>query len=423
MSTKWTAVSLLAAAALTLSACGGTTSETADPGTGKIQLTYAIFSTDQQPAMEKVVDAFEKGNPGIDVAVQVIPWTDYWTTLQNSAAGGTGPDVAWMLGSKIAPYVDGGAIQPLDEAISASGTALKAYPQQLLPLFERDGKTYALPKDFDTIGLWYNKALFDAAKLPYPNADWTWDDVVKNAKALTDGDKGVYGIAAPVEAQAGYYNTIHQAGGHVISPDGKSSGFGQPASIDGLRFWTDLIKSGSSPDLKSLSDTEAVAQFMGGKIAMYYSGSFYAHRFAQDAYTSKNVDVTELPAGVKEATVINGLGNVALASSKHPQEAAKLAVFLSGEQASRIQSETGTVLGSYTGTQQAWVEAAPQFNLKAFLDQLPNAVVYPVSKNTDAWSSREGELLTPAWNGEQPVEEAAKALATAMDEALAQEQQ
>ncbi|MFF0307293.1 ABC transporter substrate-binding protein [Streptosporangium sp. NPDC004379] len=421
MSTKWTAVSLLAAAALTLSACGGSDTEAADAG--GIRLTYAIFSTDQQPAMQKVVDAFEKDHPGIDVAVQVIPWTDYWTTLQNSAAGGTGPDVAWMLGSKIAPYADGGVLQPLDETISAAGTNLSAYPQQLLPLFKRDGKTYALPKDFDTIGLWYNKAIFDAAKLPHPNADWTWDDVVKNAKALTDKGKGVYGIAAPVEAQAGYYNTIYQAGGHVISPDGKTSGYQEPASLNGLRFWTDMIKNGYSPDLKSLSDTEAVAQFMGGKIAMYYSGSFYAYRFAHDDYTSKNVDVTELPAGVKEATVINGLGNVALASSKHPREAAELAVFLSGEQASRIQSETGTVLGSHSGTQQAWVDAAPQFNLRAFLDQLPNAVVYPVSENTDAWSSRESELLTPAWNGETSVEEAAKSLATAMNEALAQERQ
>jgi multiple sugar transport system substrate-binding protein len=418
MKMKWASVPL-AVLALALSACGGG-SNGAD--NGKVQLTYAIFSTDQQPAMQKVVDAFEKKNPSIAVKIQVIPYTDYWTILQNSAAGGTGPDVAWMLGAKMAAYADGGVLLPLDQAIKDSGTDLSAYPQQLLGLFKRNATTYALPKDFDTIGLWYNKALFDAAGLDHPNADWTWDDVIKNAKALTDSKKGLFGIAAPVEAQAGYYNTIYQAGGQVITPDGKASGYDDPASIKGLEFWTNMIKNGYSPDLKSLSDTEAVAQFMAGKIGMYYSGSWYAYRFAHDDYASKNFDVTELPAGVKEATIINGLGNVALASSQHPKEAAQLAVFLSGKDASSIESETGTVLGSYAGTQKAWVDSAPQFHLQSFLDQLPNAVVYPVSKNTDAWASHEGELLTPAWNGDVSADQAAQSLAKVMNEALAGEQ-
>ena len=57
-----------------------------------------------------MVDAFEDENPNISVTLQVIPWVDYWNTLQTSSAGGTGPDVAWMLGAKLGPYVDGGAL-------------------------------------------------------------------------------------------------------------------------------------------------------------------------------------------------------------------------------------------------------------------------------------------------------------------------
>ncbi len=411
-----------------LTACTDPATDAGDGGTAgadeEVNLTFDIFSPDQQPAIQQVVDAFEAENPGITVTLQVIPWVDYWNTLQTTSAGGTGPDVAWMLGARLGQYVDGGALLPLDDAIADAGIDTSGYPQPLVELYQRGDTTYALPKDFDTIGLWYNKALFDAAGLAYPDPDWTWDDVITNAQALTDTADDVYGIGAPLDAQSNYYNTIYQAGGEVISADGTTSGYDEPGSVAGLKFWTDMINTyGVSPSLQSFSDTEAVAQFMSGRLAMLYTGSFYAIRFANDEYASANFDVTELPAGpVSDATIINGMGNVAFAGSEHPEEAARLAVFLSSPEASQIQSESGAVLGSYTGTQQAWVDAFPQFDLQVFLDMVPDSVVYPVSENTDAWASREAELLTPAWTGEQDVADAAGALAKAMNDALAAEQ-
>jgi len=388
-----------------------------------VNLSFAIFSEDQKPAIQKVVDAFQVDNPNIHVTLQVIPWVDYWNTLQTTSAGGTGPDVAWMLGARLGAYLDGGALLPLDDAIKEAGIDTSGYPANLVALYQNGGKTYALPKDFDTIGLWYNKALFDAKGIAYPTADWTWDDVKTNAAKLTDKAAGTFGIAAPLEAQAGYYNTIYQAGGYVISDDKTKSGYDLPESIQGIQYWTDFVKAGYSPSLASFSDTEAVAQFMSGKIAMMYTGSFYALRFHNDPYASKNFDVQVLPKGPKSAaSIINGMGNVAFAGSKHPKEAAKLAVYLSSPKASEIQSATGAVLGSYKGTQKAWVDFYSEFNAQAFLDMVPNAVVYPVSKNTDAWASKEGELLTPAWTGDKSASDAAKGLASAMNAALAKEQ-
>ena len=368
------------------------------------------------------MDAFQVDNPNIHVTLQVIPWVDYWNTLQTTSAGGTGPDVAWMLGARLGAYLDGGALLPLDDAIKEAGIDTSGYPANLVALYQNGGKTYALPKDFDTIGLWYNKALFDAKGVAYPTAAWTWDDVKTTAAKLTDPGAGIFGIAAPLEAQAGYYNTIYQAGGYVISDDKTKSGYDLPESVQGLQYWTDFVKDGVSPSLASFADTEAVAQFMSGKIAMMYTGSFYALRFHNDEYASKNFDVQVLPKGPKSAaSIINGMGNVAFAGSKHPQEAAKLAVYLSSPKASQIQSATGAVLGSYKGTQQAWVDFYSEFNAQAFLDMAPDAVVYPVSKNTDAWAGKEGELLTPAWTGDKSASDAAKDLASAMNAALAKE--
>ena len=429
-------VALSLTALLALTACSGndnnasnndsTNNETTSNETAKsdenITLDFAIFSPDQEPTIQKVVDAFEAEHTNIDVSLRVIPWVDYWNTLKTTASGGTGPDVAWMLGAQIAPYLEGKALLPLDDAIKEAGIDTSGYPQMLLPLYQADGATYALPKDFDTIGLWYNKDLFDKAGIAYPDASWTWDTVAENAAKLTDSSANQYGIAAPIDAQAGYYNTIPQAGGFVISPDGTKSGYDDPKSIEGIAFWTDLVAKGYSPSLQSFADTEAVAQFMSGNIAMMYTGSYFAGRFANDEYASTHFDVAPMPKGpASNASVINGMGNVAFANSKHPKEAAELATFLSSPEASTIQSESGAVIGSYKGTQQAWVDALPMFHAQVFLDAVDGAVVYPTSKNTDAWASREGELLTPAWTGDQTPAEAAGKLAAAMNDALAAE--
>ena len=61
------------------------------------------------------------------------------------------------------------------------------------------GEQYAFPFDLDIPALFYNKELFDAAGIEYPNDKWTWDDMLKAAIALTkdtdgDGQPDQYGF-------------------------------------------------------------------------------------------------------------------------------------------------------------------------------------------------------------------------------------
>ena len=164
------AVALTLTAVLTLGACsqsGGSQSTESKDAT--VTLTYGVWS--QQDTMQKLVDEFEKENPNIKVQLQVDPWTDYWTKLQVGAQGGTAPDAFWMLGDRFQVYAANDQLLELDDAIQKAGVDYKAYPQPLVDLFTYNGKHYGLPKDFDTIGLWYNKEIFDNAGVAYPTAD------------------------------------------------------------------------------------------------------------------------------------------------------------------------------------------------------------------------------------------------------------
>jgi multiple sugar transport system substrate-binding protein len=312
---------------------------------------------------------------------------------------------------------------PLDDKISADKLDLNNYPAALVSLYTYNGKHYALPKDFDTVGLWYNKQLFDAAGVKYPDATWNWTTLRDAAKKLTNPSKGVWGIAAQQANQEGYYNTIPQNGGSVISPDRKSSGYDTPATIGGLQFWINLIQDKSSPTLAQMTDTLPLSLFESGKVAMLYAGSWNAIEFAANSYTKDKVDVTVLPQGQQRATVIHGLGNVINANTQHPQEAWEFVKFLGSKEAADIQAKTGTVIPAYNGTQTDWVKAYPNFHVQAYIDELAYAVPFPISKNTAAWEDVETKVLNQVWAGQLSVDAGAKQLAHQMNQILAQEQQ
>lgn len=411
---------------LAASACsggGGSDSGTddADGEQGKVVLSYAVWDNNQKPVMEQLGKEFTKTHPNVKIKVQLTPWADYWTKLKAAATGGAAPDVFWMNGPNFQLYASNGVIRPLEEEITKDKVDLSVYPEPLVDLYTYEDKHYGLPKDMDTIGVWYNKELFDAEKVDYPADDWTWNDFQDAAAELSDPAKGVYGTAAQLGSLQEYqYNTIAQAGGYVISPDGKKSGYDDPKTIEGLRFWTDLIENKHSPDLKTMTDTAPLQLFEAGKIAMYWGGSWNAAEFSANDYTKDKVDVAPLPKGEKRATVIHGVANVVSAKTEHPEQAWDFVKFLGSKKAADILGKKGPI-PAYDGTQDAWVSAHPEFKLQTFLDAVEYAVPFPVSKNTAAWNEAELTHLTKAWNGDEPVDKAATDLAAAMNALLAKE--
>ncbi|MGH3383572.1 MAG: ABC transporter substrate-binding protein [Nocardioidaceae bacterium] len=414
------AVITLALAVVAAGCSSGSDGDSPGDGTGgPVTLSYGIWDQNQAPALEQIAADFTKANPDITVDIQVTPFEQYFTKLQAAAGGGAAPDVFWMNGPNFQLYASNGVLAPVADQVKKDGLDTSVYPKALVDLYSLDGRLFGLPKDFDTIGLWYNKTLFDAAGVSYPDESWTWEKFKDAAAKLSDKDEGTFGVTAALEGQQDFYNTIFQAGGFVVSEDGKSSGYDDPATIDGLRFWTDLIKSGSSPSLQQMTDTLPLQWFESGKTAMFYGGSWNAAEFKKNEYTADKVDVAPLPRGQEQAVVIHGLANVISAKTEHPDAAWKFLKYLGSKEAATTQAETGTVIPAYEGTQQAWVDASPNYDLKVFLDAADYAKPLPVSKNTAAWNDDEAKYLTEAWAGRIDVADAAAKIAEAMDADLA----
>ena len=381
----------------------------------KVTLTYGIWDKNQEPAMQQIVSAFEKQNPNITVNIELTPNADYWTKLQTAASAGTAPDVFWMNGPNFQLYASNGQLAPLDNVKTSD------YPKALTDLYTYQGKVYGAPKDFDTVGVWYNKKLFDAAGVAYPKAGWTWDDFTADAKALTGKTPGTFGIAAPPYGQENFYDTVAQAGGYIISPDGKKSGYDDPKTIQGVKFWVDLVKAKESPTLQQMTDTYSADLFTSGKVAMYWAGSWNPGAFAKSSIAS-DIDVAPLPQGpVSNQSIVHGLANVASAKSAHLDDAKKFAAFASGKIAADDMAKSGAVIPAFNGSQDEWVKSLPNFNLQAYMDEVKTAVPYPVSKNTAAWNTDETAAMTKIWTGSVDVETGLKDLAAKMNADLAKE--
>ncbi|MFP7762017.1 ABC transporter substrate-binding protein [Marisediminicola sp. LYQ134] len=383
-------------------------------------ITYGVWDQNQVAAIEENIAAFNEIYPGIDVTVNVTPFSEYWTKLQTQASSDTLPDLFWMNGPNIGLYAANDQIEPISGAVSAGDIDPANYPESLVDLYTIDGEQYGVPKDFDTIGIWANTALFDKAGVDVPEGDWTWDEFQDTAAEISEAlaDDGEYGAAGGMDGQTTYYNTIFQAGGTVI--DGDTSGYATPETEEGIQFWTDLIESGGSPSIQQLTDTTADQWFTSGKLAMYWGGSWFRSALT-DTALAEDVTVLPLPTGEQQATVIHGVANVVPSASENKQAAQALQVFLASEDAQQAQGDAGAVIPAFTDTQQAFTSSLPDANLGVFLDAVDYSMPLPVSNNSAAWNALETDLLPQAFSGQRPVADVATELSESMDSALAEE--
>jgi multiple sugar transport system substrate-binding protein len=388
----------------------------------RANLTYAVWDQNQVAAIKANLKGFNKEYPNIKVNVNVTPFGTYWTKLQTEASSNSLPDLFWMNGPNFQLYASNGKVEPITSEVKSGAIDPANYPKSLDEMYSLGGVQYGVPKDFDTIAVWVNKALFGKAGVAIPQAGWTWDDFQKAGAEISQKLKadGQYGAAAGMDGQTTYYDTIFQAGGGVVLKDGKASGYDTPEAEAGIQFWTDLIKSGASPTMAQLTETTADQWFLSGKLAMYQGGSWFRAALIGSPI-EKDVVVVPLPKGKDQATVIHGVSNVVAAGSKNKSAAQALQAYLASKPAQQQQGDLGAVIPAFNKTQQGFVKSMPDANLQVFLDELSYAKPLPISKNTAAWNALEAKYLPDAFSRKTPVADALKELATHMNAALAKE--
>lgn len=412
---------------VTMGACGGNRN-----GSGKVsgeadksgKLSIAIWDNAQKPGLDKIVAEFTKAT-GYQAEIQVITWDSYWTLLEAGASGGDMPDVFWMHSNEVQKYMQNNILLDLTEQLTGSDQVeLDKFPEDIRALYEYDGKIYAMPKDIDTIALWYNKTMFDEAGMDYPDESWIWDDYYDTAVKLTKDDGSQYGTAMnPSNEQDGWMNIVYSMGGYIISDDKKTSGFDNPNTIRAMEFVDKLIND-AMPPAAVMAETGTDVLLASGKIAMLPQGSWMLAGFMENEYISQNCDVAVLPKDAqtgRRVSIYNGLGWAASANTKNPDAARALIEWFGTKEMQLMQAELGVTMAAYEGVSDAWVNSVTVFNLQPYLEMTKDTVLRPYSRATLKWWIPMQTELKEVWSGNADMREVCLKIAAQMSQILAEE--
>lgn len=390
-------------------------------------LSFVTWNGAQEESLKAAIAGFNKLYPQITVNLQVIPWGEYWTKLEAAATSGDMPDVITnhVIYSQV--YAQADMLLPLDEADLKKydpNFSYSNYPEGITALYNFDGVNYGVPKDSDCIVLVYNKEIFDKAKLSYPDASWTWDNLLDAAKKLNDPANGVYGFASYNNIQEGYGSLLYQNGGYILSPDKKSSGLDLPGSIEAMQFYMDMMNVHKvSPTTAQLAETDRRAMFASGKLAMLFAGNWQLNSFVLNKDIADKFDIAPLPTkNGSKATISNGLAHSISKTTKSVDAAKLLVAYLGSEEGMKLTA-IGPAVPVFKGVDQVWGDLhKDQFNTSVVSDGIKNGVQYPATLTRQKWEAAINVYIEKIFNGEISVEEGFKKAAQEMNEFLSSEE-
>ncbi|MGF1573641.1 MAG: ABC transporter substrate-binding protein [Sumerlaeia bacterium] len=392
---------------------------------GKINLRYMRWGLPEEIEAEKLLIAeFEKANPDIKVTIEYTAWSQYWTKLQAQMASKTAPDVFLLGGTYLYDYVAENQLVDLQPFVDADAEVnLDDYFSVPVQQFQQEGQMWALPRDCNTIGIFYNKTLFDQYGVEYPKPGWTWDDFLEKAKALTvdennDGRMESYGYLASFESQEVHWiSWVWQAGGDSLNADRTQSLLNTPESVKGLRFLTDLVaKHRVSPGTAQAS-TFGSNMFLTGRLAMSSEGSWMMRAFSQaDTF---EWDVAPLPEGDVSVAPVNGLGNAIYTNTEDKEAAWRLVKFLSSKQYQEKLGESGTSIPALKEVAYSPVYLSGDVAGKPLiLQQMETARPMPFTQSFEKWESAIRSELELVWLGRKELEPALESATLKVNEIL-----
>jgi multiple sugar transport system substrate-binding protein len=382
-----------------------------------VTLSLWVWDDAQVPPTQKMVDAFSEEYPWITVEITSIAGvTDYNMKMQSVIGTADAPSVFWMNFNLSREYVPMGFVQDLTDYISADESFdLSALNAGITEAYTVDGRHYAVPKDTDSFAVFYNKALFDAAGVAYPESDWTIADFAEAAKNVTtDTVKGWTNATS----DRAWYNFIWANGGEIYSEDGMETVINAPEAVEAAQILMDMMNDGYAYNGIQLAEIDVMSSFSSQIAAMTMDGSWMISQYAEAL--GENLGIVEVPSGkAGKGSAGHGIGYSTTTSNPHMEETWLLLSFLGSDKAQEMQVEV--VIPAANAAASVWEDVYPDQNLKAFVNALeysrpiPLAAKNPTLART-AFQEIVGNILSGMYPDAQAAMDDAKAV---MDEAIA----
>ncbi len=413
---------------LTLVGCGKTSAGKAD-AKPPVEIKVAFWgSPDEVNIITGVVDKWQKAHPDIIVRMEHTPYRGYVDKLLTRIAGRSSPDIICTEVDLFVTFQSKDVLLDLTPYITGDPELnIKEFYPKIIDRFTVNGKLYAIPRDTAPYAcVYYNKKLFDEAKVPYPTDDWDVFEMLDKARKLTKFDKdgrvtqyGFYAWAWP--------NFVYAFGGGLVD-DVKNPTkciLDSKGSLAGLEFYSDLInKYKVHPSSTAMTNLAMGVQgmFMTDRLAMFASGIWETPGLRK--ISNFEWDIAMFPKGPNglRAFGTGGSGYCILKDSKHPAEAFEVIKALSGRAGEAMLADTGLAQPAIIDIVESehWsLNNNPPKN-KKMLDEAMKYVVYEPFH--PAWREAEEVYISPeldlVFNGKKTAQEAVGTFIDKVDDLL-----
>lgn len=413
----------------------------------KITLTFSLWGDPaEQETTQAALDVYNNSQDKVYVKALQIGRDEYNEKLQTMATAGQMPDCGMVAEDTVISWARDGLMSDIDIYADQENKPLDYLA------FKYNGKTVAYSAANEVLGLWYNKAMFDAAGVPYPPATldeaWTWDEFIAVAKQLTIDANGKHpgeeGFDKDNIVQYGAYVNQYtwqleawalSNGGSFFSPDGTSVTF-DAAAVEAMQKVIDLhLVEHVAPLNDGTQDNGFTSSLGAGNVAMCTEGQ-WATGF-RGAGFDVDYGVGVLPYMKQKVNICTGGTTGVFATTEHPEEAAEFLRWYNSE-----ENNIGTILaGWWMPTKLNWY--TDEALLKSWVDDceyrqaLPaeafKTAIVDVALNFDVtkptswyYTPNHYEVivqtlqpaLVEAINGSKTVEEVVAAVRDAMQAAL-----
>lgn len=309
----------------------------------------------EEAAYQRVIAEFEAERPDVDMTAVYTPDKgDYETKIATSFAGGDPPDIFLINFRNFGQYAARGALEPVGPYLESSESLnLDDFYQLPLEAFRyRGGELTCMPQNISSLVVYYNVDMFQASGVPLPANDWTWEEFVTAAAALTqdhngDGVTDQHGLAVD-PSMIRYAPFIWGAGGEIVDDidNPTTLTLDTPEALEGINWFITLGATGHAvtPTEAEVLAVDNESRFMNGRAAMLMQSRRVVPTLREiDGFAW---DVAPLPIGKQRATVLHS-DAFCMASATEDKDAAWAFIeFAAGHTGQTVLAETGRTVPS-----------------------------------------------------------------------------
>lgn len=357
-------------------------------------------SLEERKVNEEIIALFEEKHPGTKVNLEYIP-EEYTTKIDSMFLGNMAPDVIYGHPKYFVNWASQGLLMDLTDRFNETPELLdpEKFNVTLYDSFKFEGKNIATINGADTLLIHYNKSLFDAAGIPTPTEDWTYDDLISAAKALTiygdDGKPKQFGISLG----SNYGNAeafIYANGGQLFDDPNfpKAVKVNSKETAEALQLMQDLIyvhkAAPTAADAEVLGggfDTGKIAMIIDGVWSVVYRKDIKDFEWGFASVPSKDGAAKKIPALYA--------GYAIAKTTKNPELAWEFAKFMQSDEAQKMLAGSGliTVINKKIATSDEIIniEGAP-------INHILRVTTLEKSIHNDAMLPNWDEYLTKGFN-------------------------